>query len=48
MVEFLRVDKWEIHKGEVLKVRYVLDFCFMSQKGQTYLKFKCDKVSCEE
>lgn len=48
IVLILLVGKWEIHKGKVLKVRYKLYLCFMSQEGQAFLKFKCDRVSCEE
>ena len=48
MPEFFLVDKWEILKGEALKVREVLDFWLMSKKrANTYFKFKCDTGSCE-
>jgi len=35
MVAILTVNKWEIPKGEALKVRKVLDFWIMSKKAQT-------------
>lgn len=47
MVGILLVNKWEIHKGEALKVRKVLDFWLMSKKGQTLTSNSSVTLSCE-
>lgn len=47
MVAILFVNKWEIHRGEAMKVRKVLYFWIMSKKAQTLTSNSSVTLSCE-
>ena len=47
MVAILSVNEWEIHRGEAMKVRKVLDFWIMLKKAQTLTSNLSVTPSCE-